>query len=461
MNSLHTLLFSISLQHEYFQNRQCTDFDLLPTADCLAHLKKMNIRWRCFENRFLAFIEENGRHEPVLNTATVKYFRKDWGKTVLRFYLKLKNPLFLNYTNLDPAYSRSKKFYFSNTAKNHGNGTLYLSAPVPPFAHDKTYVPGNLVKDTRTGRVYEALKKGTSKKKAELTDTGLWAPKGLLNQGYTIADYKAGKAYPAGDLVKAPSGDLFEAVRKHTGGGEKDLDDPSLWHPREQGQLQYATGEDLITWSSSRQFQFPLSEPVKKADISVLGYNYNASAPAYDVPARAVETSLFETPVTSIPVNLSGLPPGRYVLKVNKETIPVYYDPAVDFNTTLGVIDIYSHLPGTDEYAFLTGEEQIRSAAYQVLFPARRVLWKYIRKDGKADKITDTGDTGYAFTLKGDEFVSSIPMPLSESPLKTLRLDFNTADFRLFPLPNPPVERLRKCVQDEYEYLCSEISLNY
>ena len=460
MNSQYNILFSIVLQHEYFQNRRCTDFEISPSADCLVQLKRMNIQWRFFENRYYAFIEENSRHEPVLNTASAKYFRKDWGKTALRFYLKLKNPLFLNYTNIDRAYGNQKKFYFSNGAKNQDNGILYLSAPVPPFTNDKQYVPGNLAKDSRTGIVYEALKKYTGKKKAELTDPALWAPKSLLNLGYPVADYKAGRPYSPGDVIKSPSGDLFEAIRKHAGGNEKDLDNASLWSSRGKGQLQYATSQDLVTCCNSK-FVFLLSEPVKKADVSVFGYNYQATTPAYDVPVRENHATVFSTPVGSIPVNLSGLQPGRYDIKVNKETIPIYYDPAVDFSTTLGVIDIFNHLPGTDEYAFLTDEEQIRSATYQIFFPARRVLWKYIRKDGKADSITDTGDTGYAFTLKGDEFISSIPLPLSESPLKTLRLDFNTADFRLFPLPNPSIERLRKCTQDEYDYLCSEINLNY
>lgn len=461
MNSRYNILFSIALQHEYFQNRKCTDFEIAPTADCLAHLKRMNIQWRYSDNHYYAFIEENNLHEPSLNVPPAKYYRKDHSKTVFRFYLKLKNPLFLNYTNLDPAFSNRKKFYFSNAAKNHDNGSLYLSAPVTPFANEKQYVPGNLVKDARTGKVYEALKKYTSKKKTELSDTALWVPKGLLNLSYQVTDYATGKSYSAGDLVKqANTGHLFEAVRKHTGTGDKDLDNPRLWSARGLGQLQYASDNDLITYSGSK-FTFNLSEPVKKAEITVLGYNYDDAAPAFDVPVRESETKLFSSAVNEVPVSLALLQPGKYAIKVNKETTYVYYDPAVDITTASGVIEIFNHLPGNDEYAFLTDEEQIKSTAYQLLFPARRVLWKYIRKDGKAETITDTGDTGYAFNLKGDEFISSIPMPFSESPLKTLRLDFNTADFRLFPLPNPSIERLRKCAQDEYDYFCSEINLNY
>ncbi|MBE7169596.1 MAG: hypothetical protein INR73_03355 [Williamsia sp.] len=460
MNSQYSTLFSVALQHEYFQNRRCLDFEISPSADCLVHLRRMHIQWRSFENRYYAFIEENSRQEPVLNGASAKYFRNDYSKTVLRFYLKLKNPLLLNYTNIDPSYGRGKKFYFSNTANNADNGTCYLSAPVPPFANDKPYFPGNLAKDARTGTVYEALKKYTSKKKTDLTDPALWSAKGLQNPGSPIAEYKAGKAYQPGDLVKAASGDLFEAVRRHTGNSAKDLENRALWSARGQGQLQYATDNDLIFCCGSKCI-LPVPEPVKKADVAVLGYNFNAASPAYDLPARESGSQTFSSPVASVPVDLSGLPPGKYAIRINKETTYIYYDPAVEFSTLFGVIEIYNHLPGQDAYAFLTDEEQIKTADYQLLFPVRRVLWKYIRKDGRADAITDTGDTGYQFSLKGDEFISSVPMPFSESPLKTLRLDFNTHDFRLFPLPNPSVERLRKCVQDEYEYLCSEVNLNY
>ena len=75
---------------------------------------------------------------------------------------------------------------------------LYLTSPVKDYAVGKTYVPGDFVKDPGSGNVFEAIKKHTSKKKTSLTDTLLWAPKGLshfitANQG-------------AVELAGAPSG---------------------------------------------------------------------------------------------------------------------------------------------------------------------------------------------------------------------------------------------------------------
>jgi hypothetical protein len=125
------------------------------------------------------------------------------------------------------------------------------------------------------------------------------------------------------------------------------------------------------------------------------------------------------------------------------------------------VIEIFSHLPGDDDYSLLTADEKLKNPRYQLHFPNRRVLWKYIRKDGKAESITDTGETGFAFNLSGNDFVSAFPIALSENVIKTLRLDFNTKDFRIFPLPNPQVKRLATHNQHDYDYFCSEVYLNY
>ena len=109
----------------------------------------------------------------------------------------------------------------------------------------------------------------------------------------------------------------------------------------------------------------------------------------------------------------------------------------------------------------LTDEEKLKNITYNIQFSNRRVLWKYIRKDGKAKSITDTGETGYVFKLNGEEFISGNPIPLSEGVLKTLKLEFNSKDFNIHPLPNPGTDHLGKFHQNDYDYLCSEAYLNY
>jgi hypothetical protein len=89
------------------------------------------------------------------------------------------------------------------------------------------------------------------------------------------------------------------------------------------------------------------------------------------------------------------------------------------------------------------------------------VLWKYNRKDGRASAIADTGESGYAFTLQGNSFISSRPILLSQDPVDTLELSFTDSTSKLFPLPNPPVQRLGRTQQNDFTYFSAELFLNY
>lgn len=457
MNSNYEILFGIDLLHEYYLNRECTDFEIVPTQDCKELAKRLNLQFRKKPSGLLAFLLTNDGGEPYINVPPQKNFSQYFSKSVFRFYLKLNNFDFLNYTNTIAAFGSKRKYYFSNFSRNEG---LYLTTPVPDYTPGKTYLPGNLAKDPSTGEVYEAIKKHTPKKKAFAYDPVFWVPKGLLHSSNSVAEFSTGKKYTPGDLVKHPeNGEVYEAVRKQTAGNKDQLDDIALWISKGLAQLQYPTENDLVEYSNG-SYQFNLPAEVSKAEISVFGFNFSADNPAFDNPVLS-ESYKPESPTTKIPVRLSPLPPGRYEIHINKEVRNIYYDPFLNDSNSYAVIEIFNHLPASDPYALLTEEEKLTQVRYQVHFPNRRVLWKYIRKDGRADKITDTAENGYEFDLHGDDFVSTTPIPLTENTLKTLKLEFGSKDFRLFPLPNPPVDRLARYHQDDYDYLCSEVLLNY
>lgn len=462
MNLSYSKFFSIELLHEYFASMKCNDLEIIPAEDCRNISKQMNIQWRTTENLMQALIRVNDDQEPFINTPQNKAYRKYYSHTVFRFYIKLKNTDFLNYTNIDlTAFGAGKKLYFSNLANNKEGGKLYLSMPVKEHVPGKTYVPGKLVKDSVSGHVFEAIKKHSSKKKSQLTDTSIWVPKGLLHLPKEVEDHAIGKMYFVGDLARKPATDeVYESNRKHTSTGEDELGDKSLWLSRGQGVIQYPTGSDMPEFTSA-SYSFTVPAPVTKAEISVFGFNYDVENPAYDHQVGVTENRQFEKPANQVMVDLSALGAGKYQIKVNKETKTVYHDPLLHAGNIIGVIEVFNHLPGTNDYTLLTDDEKIKYTQYVIHFPNRRVLWKYVRKDGKAQSITDSGDTQYGFSLEGDDFISTTPIPLSESVCKTLKLEFNTKDYRLFPLPNPPVQRLAKYTQHDYDYLCSEVYLNY
>jgi len=460
MITSYSKLFTIELLHEYFVNRKCEGLQIIPAEDCKALAKKMGILFRNGGNELLAFIRDNENNGPFINTDKNEFFKQFYGNTVFRFYVTMVNEQFLNYTNIESVNGRKKKFYFTNLSQNAANGQFYLTAPIKDFVTGATYLPGEFAKDPVSGNVFEALKKQVVKKKNQLTDEQLWTPKGLLHLTKKVEDFKTGSLYQAGDLVKKTSSDnVYESLKRHSAGNKTELDDGSLWMPRGEGQLQYVSNDDLVEYSNGN-YHFEVTEPVKKAAVSFLGFNYNPGKPAYDQQVGETQTLNFKDAVNSININLSTLAAGRYAIKINKETRLVYYDPQMP-GGALGVIEIFNHLPEKDEFSLLANKEKFRDMHYQVQFATRSVLWKYIRKDSKASSIIDTGDTGYVFNLNGEAFVSETPIPLSQTVLKTLKLDFNTKDFSMSPLPNPGVQRLGKCTQNEYDYLCSEIFLNY
>lgn len=462
MNLKYGIFFSIELMHEYFLNQKCTTLELSPTEDCREISRSLNIQWRTSENRLLAMIKENDDGEPFINIPPHKSFRQYYSKKVFRFYLRMKDPTFLNYTNFDLASLSPKKIqYFSNISRNKEGGKLYLSLPVKEYALNKTYLPGNFVKDPASGNIFEAVKKNTLKKKTQLNDHSLWIAKGLLHLAKPVEDHTLGRMYSPGDFAKKPgSEEVFEAVTKHAASNESQLNDPALWLPREHGVLQYPTENDALEFTGSN-YRFIMPSAISKAEISVSAFNFDSAKPDYDVVAGQPETRKFEQPASTVNIDLSGLQPGKYHIKVNKENRIIYYDPAINSASVFGVVEIFNHLPGTDDFSLLTDDEKLKFTKYYLQFANRRVLWKYVRKDGKAESITDTGDTGYVFNLEGDNFISAIPLPLSENVCKTLKLEFNTKDFRLFPLPNPPVKRLGRYNQNDFDYLCSEVYLNY
>ncbi|MBV4360531.1 hypothetical protein [Pinibacter aurantiacus] len=455
----YTVLFNIELLHEYFFDRKCNVLSIIPSQDCKTLATSMRLLFRSINNTFITFIQQNESGEPFLNTDKIKMFRSSYGNKVLRFYLKVNDPAFFNYTNLPTLAAANSKLYFSNLSENLQNQILYLSAPVAAYDATKTYMPGDLAMDAATGNIYEAVRKNNPAKKTKLTDNTIWALKGLSTFD-SIENYAPGKTYMTGEFVRQSNSDnIFEAAKRNTGKTAKDLSDASVWIPRGKGQLQYAAGNDVISCSNGAYF-FQLPAAVKKADVSILAFNFDTKKPAFDVVIKK-ETRKFDSAVTQVSIDLSTLDPGKYVIKVNDETSTVYYDPTLDGNGILGIIEIYNHLLAKDEFSLLDDNEKIKHAKYSLVFPNRRVLWKYVRKDGRAKSITDTGETGYSFTLDGEEFVSATPIPLSEDALKTLKLEFSSKDFSISPLPNPSVLRLSRHTQDDFDYLCSETYLNY
>jgi hypothetical protein len=462
-------LFRLQLLHEYFRDLRPPHLAVAPSDDCLQLLKGAHMLWQKGDSSYLALIQENGLGEPFTNTiaddgSSEKSYRTAYGKNIFRFYIKHTNHAFANYTSLDLGVSRNQLFYFSNLAANKRNNFLFLSRKTEDHAAGRNYDPGDLVMAPGSDNVFECIRKHTSTA-GSLSNNTFWAARGLRFLRKPPKVFTSGTLYLPGDLVLQPvSGtgtplNVFESLTRHVGGAASELGNTSLWMARGQGQVQYAGAPDQIACTAG-SYQVQLPAPVQQATVTVHAFNFNAAAPAYDVP---VASFVQELPAASsiVTIQLGTLKPGKYRIQVNSSSVFVYYDPRLLQPGIIGVVEIFNHLPAANAYAFLDAAEKFRNPNYVIFFPARRVLWKYIPKDSRAQSVIDSGTTGFSFTMQGDGFVSNVPILLSEEILSTLELRFSGDDFKMQSLPNPVVSRLGKCTQNGFDYLCSEMYLNY
>jgi hypothetical protein len=423
LNIHYSILFTIDILHEYCRNGRCDDFDVVPSEDTQRLFRGMNLLWRNSGGRYFALINEG--------------------------------------------VTSGRTYYFSNLAANKRSGTAFLSKPITKIAAGTSYIPGDMVMGPSTDKVFEAVTKHTSTGAAQLSDTSKWQRKGLAFLAKELPVFTAGKVYSQGDWVMGrdsggnKTDDVYEALKKTTAENVTQLADTSIWKSRGKGDLQYPTAADQVDYSTG-SYVFNLPVAVPHAEISFFGFNYDAAAPAFNVPVGQTTVQVFSEPQSKVAVDLSALKPGRYSVNVNGETKTVYYDPALRQANVFGVLEIFNHLPGSNDYSFLTDDEDIRQAGYVLHFPARRVLWKYRRKDSRAVAIEDKREPAvYHFARQGDDFVSTRPILLSQEVIDTLELSFSNGDVKLFPLPNPPVYHLGRINQNGYDYFSTELFLNY
>ncbi|WP_162915466.1 hypothetical protein [Paraflavitalea soli] len=409
INQQHAPFFTVSFLHDYFTSKKCGDVEVVPATDCLALFKGLNLQWRNTASEFRTWILINELGGPFINNPLAtppddKVYRKYYEQSIFRLYLKSRNNLFSNYTNISPV--NGKKYYFSNVANNKRGSVLFASKAIADHANATNYVPGTMV-----------MKPGTD--------------------------------------------NVFEAITKHTSVAVADLNDTSKWEPLSAAA--YPTANDQVECSTSGQYTLALPAPVPRAEIAIYAFDFNPVTPGFTIAVGEKEIQYFNVgeEQSAIPVKLSHLKPGRYKITVNATSREVYYDPALQDESILGIMEIFNHLPAANTYAFLNAAEIIQPKQYTIQFPARRVLWKYTRKDARALSLTDTGGTAYAFSLLSNDFVSQKPIPLAEAAVTTLVLTFNPPDFKLTAVPNPPFNRLGKYTQAGYDYLCSEMFLNY
>ena len=133
----YTRLFRLELRHEYHANGFCTDFDLEPTAAAAKRLKQQRMRLRSFGYGVEVLAE---------TTATQELFIELGSGIELEFLLKLRNPAFVQYTQLPTLTALTTEERQEGKQKWHAYSSATLGAndrdmPHAELTASRTEVP--------------------------------------------------------------------------------------------------------------------------------------------------------------------------------------------------------------------------------------------------------------------------------------------------------------------------------
>lgn len=145
MTTTYAILATVTLQHDYYADGRCNDFELVPSEATARALKGAAILTKTIGNTLILLVKLDETEATYIDLpADMK----------LTFYLQLNNTSFINYTNVP--YQSGSVFYFTNLYQTKVGSTLYLNSRVPAFSNATNYEIGDMV--LNGANVFEAIK---------------------------------------------------------------------------------------------------------------------------------------------------------------------------------------------------------------------------------------------------------------------------------------------------------------
>ena len=399
MNLVFKYLFTVELFHHYYSDGRCPDFEIVPAEDCKQLMRDSHLIYRFINNKLFVGIEI----DPAdVNEELPAIPLKDG--IVFRFYLKLKNPSFLNFTNLPSSQSRGQCYYFSNLSGNKQSKNLFLSSGVNAFDNTVSYSPGDIV---------------------------------------------------------LSGGQLFECISPAKG---KATSNDKFW--KSIGTDRVVTQNDLLTLttSSRKASVIPpataITSNVFKLNRTTNFYDVPALDPVvlnFSEPQSATTVNLFSLREG----NQKLLDFGCYFVSVNNVPTDVYFDTNAVSLGVFGVIDIFHHSNVPTDFNLLDNGK-VKEVAYKIGFHNRSTIWKYILKDDSTMKVTEKNAViTFSKEDQGVAFHSDVPLALSQTSMDTLQVLDESNNVVMSPVKNAPIDSLKKITINKTEFFCSEIFLNY
>ncbi len=389
MQSSYKLLFSIEVQHDYYVNRICKDFDLQAAPETYYLLKNLKTLTK-FSNNKLQVITQSENSKPAFPAGP---------ESIFRFYMIPKKQNFSNYTNLNLSSGNDSVYFFSNLNGTNAAGEKCITSKITTYANTENYIPGDLVLNT-SGVLFEALRNnGPASSVRATSNADFW-----LNAG--------NKAY----VSKADSIKKIPAA-----------------------------------------YNYNLADPSTAVQISISAFEISTGS--FDKIVLS-EIKNYTDPQKSVQLNFSPLPPGKYKITVNGVQEFVYYDPHILSQPVFGVIEIHNHQNVSADFSVLDNSGNIKEQNFIIHFRNRSTIWKYITKTNTVSTVKDTAGLFEFSTVSTQEFASTKPIPLTETPYKTIAIQTPSLG-TINSIKNPSVNSIKKYIQSGSNYYCSEIFINY
>ncbi len=383
-------LFTLQILHDYYNrhNNKCPDFDIVAADDCAERMKNMQVLHRNFGNKLLTVIAAEKLTEtglpPVVHYIPFLPFGNSF---VLRYYMVLKNAHFGGFTAVGHNLFQKKRLYFSNLTKNKIGSTCALSGTVPV---------------------------------------------------HTIS-----KNYAAGNLVKGPDGNFYEALCTSDNSAEsKDITNLSYWKKAAANNPYANDGDEVIICGSS--FTYTLKTPASNNVIKVFGIDAADAALPFNKLLETIEQT-FTQNINAVSIDLRKHKTGKYKLVVNGEADTwIYIDEKALTQNVYGIIEIHHFDNVPADFKLLNAEGRIKNPEqeFTIWFKNRSVTWQYISQNGDI-AITDSAATPQVFTPASAAIVkSATAIALTETPIATLTATKTPGGKQIKNLKNPDVEKL-------------------
>ncbi len=393
------------------------DLEILPTADSRLLINRYRLVYRQTVDGFLVAApvsRDPDSGEPVFAAGLEAGFK-------LRFSLRLKNPHFLDFTNLPLDKLRGGIYHFSNNADNPEQNSLHLSRSLQGFSDAVQYQPGDLLIDDPL----DPQQRLSAPDKIEAGDT-FDIEDWLTFPPYDI--YESGPI-PAGEVVTGEhvvhNGSVYESQIDDPSGN---FSNPAHWLRQYSPLLQGVSRDDWLPLYPNH-FSIALDNPQHYLKLRV-----------FDLDAQMLLEATYDGDgeQNEITVDLADLKSGRYRLQLfGADGLPLadserffYLDNDLAGSRLFSLIELEAT---TDDYRLLDGDGVLQSPDYLINFINRATYWRYQFPQPLSDDLIATPGDGLTVEAgtTPSRLITSNAQPLTRGFIPLLRND--TSQY----LPNP------------------------